>query len=54
MDLKAAYNLVYGGKGAVTGPTVSGCTLSGGKLTIMFNTSLLRGDKVVLQKYVVG
>ena len=43
---------MYGGKGAFTGPTVSGCSLSNGKLTVMFNTSLLKGDKVVLQKYV--
>lgn len=50
----AAYNLVYGGKGAVTGPTLSGCSLVGGKLTVSFNTSLLAGDKVVLQKYGKG
>jgi len=34
---------------AGTGPTLAGCRLSGGKLTIMFNSSLLSGDKVVLQ-----
>jgi len=52
---QAAYNLFYGGKGAYTGPTISGCSLSNGKtLTIAFNTSLLAGDKVVLQKYGKG
>ena len=47
----AAYNTVYGGKNAFTGPTIAGCALSGGKLTVKFNTSLLRNDKVVLQKW---
>lgn len=51
---QAAYNLVYGGKGAMTGPTLSGCSLENGKLTVSFNTSLLAGDKVVLQKYGKG
>ena len=51
---QAAYNLVYGGKGAVTGPTISGCSLSATSLTISFNASLLSGDKVVLQPYGVG
>ena len=47
----AAFNTVYGGKGAATGPTLSSCSLSGGKLTVRFNASLLAGDRVVLQKY---
>jgi hypothetical protein len=51
---KAAFNTVYGGKAAFTGPTLSGCTLANGSspsLTIEFDTSMLRGDTVVLQKY---
>eukprot|EP00038_Savillea_parva_P008384 m.176574 g.176574 ORF g.176574 m.176574 type:complete len:812 (-) comp14199_c0_seq1:171-2606(-) len=51
---QAAYNLVYGGKGAYTGPTLSGCSLSGATLTINFNASLLAGDKVVLQPWGQG
>lgn len=51
---QAAYNLVYGGKGAVTGPTLSGCSLDGGKLTIKFNSTLLSGEKVLLQPYAKG
>ena len=51
---QAAYNLVYGGKGALTGPTISGCSLSDTKLTVTFNASLLSGDKVLLQKYGKG
>eukprot|EP00040_Diaphanoeca_grandis_P010747 m.55043 g.55043 ORF g.55043 m.55043 type:complete len:828 (+) comp22015_c0_seq1:144-2627(+) len=48
---QAAYNLVYGGGGALAGPTLSGCSLAGSTLTIKFNTSLLLGDSLVLQKY---
>lgn len=44
----AAYNTVYGGKNAFTGPTLSGCSASGSTLTINFNTTLLRGDKLRL------
>lgn len=51
---QAAYNLVYGGKGALTGPTLSGCSLTDSKLTITFNASLLSGDKVLVQKYGKG
>ena len=50
----AAYNTVYKGDKAYTGPTLSGCRLDGGTLTISFNSSLLKGDKVVLQKYGKG
>ena len=50
----AAFNTVYGGAGAHTGPTLSGCSLAGGKLTVTFNSTLLSGDKVVLQKYGLG
>ena len=50
---KAAYNSVesYGGKAAYTGPTLSGCTLGAKSLKINFDPTMLRGDKVVLQKY---
>eukprot|EP00041_Stephanoeca_diplocostata_P010993 m.177446 g.177446 ORF g.177446 m.177446 type:complete len:685 (-) comp18367_c0_seq2:175-2229(-) len=47
----AAYNTVYGGTKAYTGPTLAGCTVSATTLTIAFDASLLRGDKVVLQQY---
>ena len=50
----AAYSVAYGGKAAGTGPTLSGCTLAGGKLTVFFNATLLAGDKVVLQKWGKG
>ena len=47
----AAYNTVYGGKGAFTGPTLAGCALTAKTLTLKFNVSLLRGDSITLQKY---
>lgn len=47
----AGFNVVYGGTGAVTGPTLAGCTASKTSLKIDFNTALLRGDKVVVNKY---
>jgi hypothetical protein len=42
--------LEYNGSGAVTGPTISGCTLSADNthLTLMFNTTLLRGEHVAI------
>mmetsp|Transcript_25441 Transcript_25441/g.76691 ORF Transcript_25441/g.76691 Transcript_25441/m.76691 type:complete len:695 (-) Transcript_25441:14-2098(-) len=46
-----AFNLGYGGAGAATGPTLSGCTVESKSLTIDFNTTLLAGDKVVLNPY---
>ena len=47
----SAYKLVYGGSGAATGPTLSGCTADGKSLTINFNATLLTGEKVVLNPY---
>eukprot|EP00041_Stephanoeca_diplocostata_P003986 m.39872 g.39872 ORF g.39872 m.39872 type:complete len:692 (+) comp14765_c0_seq1:111-2186(+) len=47
----AAHGVVYGGSKAFTGPTVSGCSVSGTSLTVTFNTTLLRGDSVVVQPY---
>ena len=36
---------------AYTGPTISGCSVSGTKLTLKFNTSLLAGGKVEVKPY---
>jgi hypothetical protein len=47
----AAFNTVFGGKAAYSGPVLSGCTLSSSTLTIEFNSTILRGDTVVLQPY---
>ena len=47
----AAYNTVYGGKKAYTGPTLSGCAYEAGKLTIEFNSTLLRGDTLEVRPY---
>eukprot|EP01046_Picozoa_sp_COSAG06_P003099 COSAG06_NODE_116_length_23262_cov_47.854034_13_plen_110_part_00 len=47
----AAYNTVYGGKKAYTGPTLSGCAYEAGKLTIEFNSTLLRGDTLEVRLY---
>jgi hypothetical protein len=49
---RAAYNLVYGGTRAFTGPTLAGCTASGSTLTINFNTTLLRGERLALQSII--
>jgi hypothetical protein len=46
---KAAYNQVYGGSAASTGPTISGCKLSSSKLTLSFDPKLLKSSKVVVQ-----
>lgn len=46
---RGAYNTVYGGTGSITGPTLAGCAVAGASLAIEFDTSLLRGDTVVLQ-----
>ena len=48
---RSAYTLVYGGSGAATGPTLSGCSADDKSLTIEFNTTLLAGEKVVLNHY---
>ena len=47
----AAFNTVYGGSKAYTGPTLSGCSYAAKSLTIEFNTSLLRGDEVTVGKF---
>lgn len=47
----AGFTVVYNGKGPGTGPTLSSCNVSSTVLTIEFNTTLLAGDKVVLNQY---
>ena len=44
----AAYNLLYGGKEAFTGPTLQGCSLENDAsiLEVRFNSSLMRGDEL--------
>ena len=39
------------GAQAYTGPTISGCAVSGTTLTLKFNTSLLAGGKVEVKRY---
>jgi len=47
----AAYNTVYGGAAAYTGPTLSGCSYESGSLIVTFNSTLLRGDKLKIGKF---
>jgi hypothetical protein len=49
----AGYNVAYGGTSAFTGPTLSGCDVASGSktLTIAFNASLLKGDKVTVRPF---
>ena len=47
----AAYNTVYGGRKAFTGPTLAGCQTDGKSLTIEFDAPLLRGDTVVVREF---
>ena len=52
--LAVAYMALFGGAaGPFTGPTVAGCTLSSGSgtLTIIYNTTLLRGERVLIQPF---
>ena len=44
----------YGQTGPVTGPTLSGCAMSATKITIKFNTTLLTGGAMEVQKYFKG
>ena len=46
---RAAFNTVYGGLSSFTGPTLAGCRSFAATLEIYFNSTLLRGDSVVLQ-----
>jgi len=46
----AAVRQVYGkGKGAATGPTLSGCEVRGGELILRFNQDLLDGEHVLVR-----
>tara|TARA_B110000208_G_scaffold133620_1_gene161728 strand:+ start:1660 stop:2250 length:591 start_codon:yes stop_codon:yes gene_type:complete len=47
----AYYNTLGGGKGAWVGPTLSGCTADADSLHIMFNTTLLMGDTLKINKW---
>mmetsp|Transcript_21094 Transcript_21094/g.32442 ORF Transcript_21094/g.32442 Transcript_21094/m.32442 type:complete len:669 (-) Transcript_21094:939-2945(-) len=47
----AAYNTVYGGKSAYTGPTLESCAVSDGELVIEFNSDLMRGDSLSIGKF---
>ena len=50
---RAALNTVYGGAAAYTGPTLASCALAAAgaaSLTVNFDSSLLRGDTLVLQR----
>ena len=47
----AYYNTLGGGKGAWVGPTLSGCTVDADSLHIMFNTTLLMGDTLKINKW---
>lgn len=47
----AALSAVYGWPGPVTGPTLAGCSLGPGTLTLAFNASLLAGAPLLVQPY---
>ena len=50
--LAVAYkNLMLGGTATFTGPTLSGCTVQSDVVTLTYNTTLLRDDKILLQDY---
>jgi hypothetical protein len=44
----------YGSTGPVTGPTISGCSMSGTKVTLKFNQTLLAGGTVNVKDYYKG
>lgn len=46
-----AMGVAYGGNESVSGPTISGCALSGNKLVVKFNKDLLKGSKLMVQNY---
>jgi sialate O-acetylesterase len=47
----ACSNLVYGGTGAVSGPTIAGCSVVGTTIEVKFNASLLKGGSVGVKPY---
>jgi len=48
---KAASVIAYNKPGPYTGPTISGCSASDGKITVHFNATLLGSDAVVVKDY---
>ncbi|CAE7907902.1 SIAE [Symbiodinium sp. KB8] len=48
---RAGAVVAYGQPGIFTGPTLSGCSVAGNKITVHFNNSLLYSEKVVVQDY---
>ena len=47
----SASGQVYGAKTPASGPVLSGCSVTGGAVTVKFDAKLLRGDQVVVQPY---
>ena len=48
---RAYKSLILGGATSHTGPTIAGCTASTGAMELRFNTTLLKGDTVMLQGF---
>jgi len=48
---KAASVIAYNKPGPYTGPTISGCSVSGTKITVHFNATILGSDEVIVQDY---
>ena len=44
----------YGKAGPVSGPTISGCTVTATTITVNFNTTLLSGGTMEVQAYFTG
>jgi hypothetical protein len=50
--LAAAYiNQFLGGSAPFTGPTIAGCAVAGGTITVSYNLTLLRGERVLVQPW---
>lgn len=47
----AANGVVYGGSGAVSGPTISGCSVEDNGLVVTFDKDMMKGGKLLVQKY---
>lgn len=47
---QAAYATIYNGNAIASGPVVSGCTVSGASLTLTYNKTLLKGEKISWSK----
>ena len=47
----ALYNLLLGGTAPYTGPTIAGCAVSSGKITVQFDEALLRGEPIMVQGF---